>query len=101
MLDDRPVVVMWMAEVKEVVHVDQQFSVMVGKMKIGKACKRDFLKPGCTDVVMTRGTNSVRRSCVTLYLDDSQWPPDLLQKCKSYFLFVCIHDIVQMHSTPV
>ena len=67
MLDDRPVVVMWMAEVKEVIHVDQQFSVMVRKMKIGKVCKRYFMKPGCTDVVMRPGKNSLRRSCVALY----------------------------------
>ena len=55
MLDDRPVVTMWMAELKGIVHVDQQFSVMVRKMKIGKACKRDFMKPGCTVVYMVTG----------------------------------------------
>lgn len=45
-LDDRPAVALWMSKVRE---VDPQFSVMVRRMNIDKASKRDFLKPGSDD----------------------------------------------------
>ena len=81
-----------MSEVKEVVCVDQQFSVVVRRMKIGQSCKRDFLKLGCTDMVRSKkGTNSIRRGCMALYLDDNQWPQGLLQQvkeCKSLLLHI-------------
>ena len=56
-LDDHPVVALWMSQVKEVVEIDQQFSVLVRKMNIGKGCKRDFMKPKpcCDDTLIKRG----------------------------------------------
>ena len=78
-LDDRPVVALWMSKVKEIVEVDQQFSVMVRKMNIGKGCKRDLLEPGSDDTVIKRGKNSCRRSCIALYLNDERWPREIIQ----------------------
>ena len=54
-LDDHPVVFLWMSQVKEVDEIDQQFSVLVRKMNIGKGCKREFLKPCCDDTFIKRG----------------------------------------------
>ena len=85
-LDKHPVVALWMSGVNEIVDIDPQFSVTVRRMKIGKSCKRAFLKPGCKDTVIVTDKNSVRRSCMALYLDDSQWPLNLLhevKQCKS------------------
>ena len=78
-LDDRPAVALWMSTVREVVEVDPQFSVMVRRMNIDKASKRDFLKPGSDDTVIRRAKNSCRRSCIGLYLDDERWSGEIIQ----------------------
>ena len=82
---ERPVIALWMTGVSELFDVDPQFSVEIRKMKLGKTCKRSLLKPGCRDTTIT-GNNSVRRSCMALFLDDDQWPTDILcevKQCKS------------------
>ena len=80
-VEERPVVALWMSGISELVEVDPQFSVDIRKMKLGKTCKRSLLKPGCRDTTIV-GTNSVRRSCMALFLDDHQWPADLLREVK-------------------
>ena len=78
---ERPVVALWMSGISELVEVDPQFSVEIRKMKLGKTCKRSLLKPGCRDTTIM-ASNSVRRSCMALFLDDAQWPADLLREVK-------------------
>jgi hypothetical protein len=42
--------------------------------------KRDLLKTGSTDTAIVTKENSVRRSCIALYMNDHRWPKDLLNQ---------------------
>ena len=84
-LDERQIVALWMAGVNALndLNIDNDFSVMVRRMKIGKGgVKRPFLKPGCQEAILKGKTNTTRKSCVVLFLDDQRWPQNLLQKVK-------------------
>ena len=83
-VDGSPVVVIWVSKaVKYASSHGQSIHSAVRACGIGKTQeKRDFLKSGSTDSVIMRKVNSVRQSCVALYLEDPRWPPELLEQLK-------------------
>ena len=89
-----PVVALWMSGISDLIEVDPQFSVVVRRMKLGKSCKRPLLKPGCKDSTVVE-SNSVRRSCMALFLDDEQWPQDIVSELKQCKCILCYNSICE------
>ena len=79
-VEGRPVLAIWTSKAVKYTSTNIQcINTAVRVSGIGKTQeKRDFLKSGCMDTVISRGLNSVRQSCVALYMDDPRWPNDLL-----------------------
>ncbi len=89
-LERRPVVVMWMSRVNELVHIDEDFSLTIRRLKLGRGgIKRPLLKLGCTDTAFQPNKNTVRRSCLAIFVDDKRWPPKLVKQLKIGMLSDC------------
>lgn len=89
--DQRSCLALWTCPPSPISNiVPSDFNVIVRKFSIGKgSLKRELLKMDFNDTVYKKGVNTVRRSCLGLYLDDGRWPQSLLKRLtngKGYIL---------------
>ncbi len=88
-LEHRPVVVWWMSKVNDLVHIDDDFCLAIRRLKLGRGgIKRPLLKLGSTDTTFQPNKNTVRRSCLAVFVDDERWPPKLVKQLKNGINFM-------------
>ena len=83
--DERLCIALWTSPPSAIsAIVPPDFSLLVRRCKIGKgSLKRELLCLNSLDTSFKKGKNTVRRSCIGLYLDDLRWPKNLLERFKN------------------
>ena len=81
-VEGKPVVVIWTSKAVQYSSLNATtINSAVRASGLGKTQeKRDFLKTESRDTVIVTKENSVRRSCIALYMNDHRWPKDLLNQ---------------------
>lgn len=87
--DGRQCIALWTSPPSAIsAIVTSDFSLLVRRYQIGKgSLKRELLCLNSNNTSYKKGKNTVRRSCIGLYLDDPRWPKHLLERLKAGKLF--------------